>query len=58
MKQMITIFADDDKILTDGKIFGTTISLAVGETADNFYEITKEEYDEILASEEKENAED
>ena len=52
MKTMITIFADEGKVLTDGEIYGTTISLAEGKTAEAFREITQEEYDSILASEE------
>ena len=57
MKTMITIFADEGNILTDGEIFGTTISLAEGKTAEAFREITREEYENILASEEQtENA--
>lgn len=53
MKTMITIFADEGKILTDGENFGTTISLAEGESVDKYTEITKEEYEEILADKEK-----
>ena len=48
MRKMITIYADEGKILTDGEIYGTTISLAEGESAEKFYEITKEEYDKTL----------
>lgn len=51
MKTMITIFADEGNILTDGEIFGTTISLAEGKTAEAFREITLKEYENILASE-------
>lgn len=57
MKTMLTIFADEGKVLTNGEIFGTVISLAEGESTDKFYEITEEEYEEILKAEaeEKEN---
>ena len=48
MKQMITLYADAGKILTDGEIYGTTISLAEGETIESFYEIPREEYDMML----------
>ena len=48
MRKMITIYADEGKILTDGEIYGTTISLAEGESAEKFYEITKEEYTKTL----------
>lgn len=51
MKTMITIFADDGKVLTDGSVYGTTISLAEGKTADEFYEITKEDYMKMLEEE-------
>lgn len=51
MKTMITIFADEGKILTDGEVFGTTISLEAGKTAENFYEITKEEYEKLQEEE-------
>ena len=52
MKQMITLYADKGMILTDGEIYGTTISLAENETAENFTEITLKEYEEIMAEEE------
>lgn len=39
--------ADEGKILTDGEIYGRTIYLAKGRTADEFYEITEAEYEEI-----------
>lgn len=55
MKTMLTIFSDKGKVLTNGVIFGTTISLAEGESADEFYEITQEKYEEILKAEEEKN---
>lgn len=51
MRTMITIFADKGKVLTNGKIYGTTISLAEGMSADEFHEITEEEYNEITERE-------
>ena len=51
MKTMITIYADEGKVLTNGEVYGTTISLAEGETAEGFREITKAEHDEILQKE-------
>lgn len=39
--------SDNGKILTDGIIYGRTIYLAKGRTADEFYEITEAEYEEI-----------
>ena len=44
---IVIIFADEGKILTEGEVFGTTISLEAGKTAENFYEITKEEYEKL-----------
>ena len=52
MKTMITILADEGMILTNGEVYGTTISLAKGETAENFTEITLEEYEKNQAKEE------
>ena len=51
MKTMVTIFAEEGMVLTDGEIFGTTISLAEGRSADDFREITKEEYDKLQEEE-------
>ena len=48
MRKMITIYADEGKVLTDGSVYGTTISLAEGESAEKFYEITKEEHDKMI----------
>ena len=43
------IFADDGKILTNGVDYGTTISLADGVSDKDYYEITIEEYEQILS---------
>ena len=55
MKKMITLYADEGKVLTNGEIYGTTISLAEGESTDKFYEITEDEYEEILKANEAKN---
>ena len=48
MKKMITLYAENGKILTNGIDYGTTISLAEGVMAEQYYEITLEEYEQIL----------
>jgi hypothetical protein len=45
MKKMITLIADKGKVLTNGTDYGTTISLAEGVSEEDYYEITKEEYE-------------
>ena len=57
MKTMITLFADEGKVLTNGEIYGSTISLAEGQASNDFYEITKEEYKTITAPQEPEGGE-
>ena len=51
MKKRIMLFSDKDKIITDGQNYGDIFQLAVGETDEKYYEITKEEYEEILKQE-------
>jgi hypothetical protein len=51
MRKMITLYADEGKVLTNGSEYGTTISLSEGSVPDNYYEITLEEYQEIMATE-------
>lgn len=48
----IKIEADEGKILTDGTTYGSVIFLGAGKSADDFYEITREEYERIMAEEE------
>ncbi len=50
----ITIRADEGKWLTDGENYGKTISLAEGVSVDDYYEITNQEYEIIIAKEEEE----
>lgn len=47
------LVANEGMILTDGEIFGTKIYLAEGRNEEKFYEITTEEYAEIIKAEEE-----
>lgn len=55
MKTRMILYADEGKVLTDGKNYGRQIILSEGRNADEFHEITEEEYEEILKEEEEEN---
>ena len=50
----IKIEADNGKILTDGNTYGSVIFLGVGKSANDFYEISIEEYEKIMAEQEAE----
>lgn len=51
----IMLKADEGMILTNGEIYGKVIALGKGDSADNYHEITEEEYQKIL--EEREDIE-
>lgn len=40
--------ADDGKIITNGEVYGKVIILGNGDIADNYREITEEEYEIFL----------
>ena len=54
MKTRTILYADEGKMLTNGEVYGEQIFLAEGVSADDFHEITKEEYEAILAEQSKE----
>ena len=57
MRTMITLYADEGMILTDGENFGTTMQLAENRPADGIREISMEEYNNILEAEAQEATE-
>lgn len=56
MKTRTILYADEGKILTDGKIYGSQIFLEENRNIEEFYEISQEMYD-ILMEEQLRQAE-
>lgn len=49
------LHADEGMVLTDGEVYGRTIMLGDGRSAEEFHEITEAEYEEITKRNETEN---
>ena len=54
MKTRKILYADEGKILTDGTHYGKVIYLAEGADESAYHEITQEEYEAIVAEQERE----
>ena len=52
--ERIKLIANEGMVYTNGEIFGSIIYLAEGVSTDDFYEITREEYERILEEQENE----
>lgn len=48
MKERKVLYAEEGRVLTDGKTYGKVIFLADGENGYNFYEILDEEYENVM----------
>ncbi len=47
------LIADEGMVLTDGEAFGVAVYLPDGDSDCGFYQITREEYEAILSSQEE-----
>lgn len=52
----IKLTASEGMILTNGEAYGKEVYLGSNDSADNWHEITEEEYNTIIAEKEKEEA--
>lgn len=53
MKKRVVLFADQDKVLTNGQVYGKQVFLAESESAGDYYEITAQEYEKIKTANEE-----
>lgn len=53
MKKRLTLIAENGHIITNGTDYAEILTLPVGESDYGFYEITDEEYLEIMKGKEK-----
>ena len=53
MKTRTILYADEGKILTNGENYGKQIFLAEGESGFSYYEISEEEYANVLKKQEE-----
>jgi hypothetical protein len=47
------LIADDGKMLTDGEIYAKSVELGDWDKAENYHEITTEEYEQIMSESEE-----
>lgn len=53
MVKLKTITASEGMVLTNGKAYGTSITLGANDNENNWYEITEEECQSLIAEQEK-----
>lgn len=51
VEKQTVLKAENGKILTNGNTYGAVVYLAPEDSEDNWYEITEEEYTQIMADE-------
>ena len=47
--EIVKLTADKGKVITNGTIYAKVIALGNGDKPENYYEITEEEYEGIMA---------